>query len=395
MKRAIFIIVGLLIVTVAVMSCKKNAMQIRPPMITGFSPQYDTLGGTVTIVGIGFTGASAVSFGGSPAASFTIVSDDTITAVVGLGGTGNVSVTTPGGIGTRAGFRFPLIFCGCNSSDAVVPPYFLIAHWPFDGNANEVVSNSGILSKGGDTAYVKGRIGQAIRLTNGWLTYPASNITGVVNSAFNTNDTLQNGFTITLWVQMNKANTADTLLHSLFQLSGTDGTTPYWPLAGIAAREFGASDSLLLFGGITNRDSAGVLGTRPSYDSASFKSYVRDTLQWAFIALVYDSSSHSLQYYFNGNLYGNALVGQSPFLMGNVSGSVFKYSSLLNIPAPNYATIGAFESKSVFGFSLDSAPPPSFMAGGFTGVIDDIRFYDLTLSSQNINDLYVLGGEGK
>jgi hypothetical protein len=27
--------------------------------------------------------------------------------------------------------------------------------------------------------------------------------------------------------------------------------------------------------------------------------------------------------------------------------------------------------------------------------LDDIRFYDITLSAQNINDLYVLGGEGK
>ncbi|HSY76004.1 MAG TPA: IPT/TIG domain-containing protein [Bacteroidia bacterium] len=392
MKNAVLIIVGLFIVAIAVISCKKNAIQERPPVINSFSPQYDTLEGTVTIVGMGFTGATAVSFGGAAALSFKVISDDTITAIVGLGGTGNVSVTTAGGIGTRAGFQFPLIFCGCNSSEAVVPSYNLIAHWPFDGNANEAISNLGPLNEGGDTAYVKGRIGQAIRFTNGWLTYPAgATFAGVVNSVLNTNDTLQNGFTITLWAQINVANAGDTLIKNLFQLSGTDGTTPNWPLAGIAVKKF-VNDSMFLFGGLTNRDS---LGTHPSYDSAAFNGSVKDTLQWAFIALVYDSSSHSLQYYFNGNTSGNAFVGQSNLLMGSVSGSVFEQSSVLHLPAPNYATIGAFESKAIFPSSLDNLPLPTFMATGFTGVLDDIRVYNITLNAQNINDLYVLGGEGK
>ena len=43
-----------------------------------------------------------------PAASFTVVNATTINAVVGAGASGNVSVTTPNGTATLAGFCFPV-----------------------------------------------------------------------------------------------------------------------------------------------------------------------------------------------------------------------------------------------------------------------------------------------
>jgi len=75
-----------------------------PSAISSFTPTSGVNGTTVTITGTNLTGATAVSFGGTPASSFIVNSDTQITATVGLGGTGNVSVTTPGGIGTLAGF---------------------------------------------------------------------------------------------------------------------------------------------------------------------------------------------------------------------------------------------------------------------------------------------------
>jgi hypothetical protein len=56
-------------------------------------------GNTVTVTGTGFTGASAVSFGSTPATSFTVKSDSSITATVPAGAVGidDVTVTTPGG----------------------------------------------------------------------------------------------------------------------------------------------------------------------------------------------------------------------------------------------------------------------------------------------------------
>ena len=79
---------------------------ISPPVITSFSPTTAAAGATITITGTRFTGASVLSFGGTPASSFTVNSSTSITAIVGGGSTGSLSVTTPGGTGTLAGFTY-------------------------------------------------------------------------------------------------------------------------------------------------------------------------------------------------------------------------------------------------------------------------------------------------
>ncbi|HXB92912.1 MAG TPA: IPT/TIG domain-containing protein, partial [Puia sp.] len=73
--------------------------------ITSFTPVLGTTGTIVTISGYGFTGATAVSFGGTPAI-FTVVSDSTITATVGAGTSGTVMVTAPAGSASLSGFTF-------------------------------------------------------------------------------------------------------------------------------------------------------------------------------------------------------------------------------------------------------------------------------------------------
>ena len=72
-----------------------------PPTVTSFTPSNDcTNTGTVVITGTGFTGASAVSIGGTAVTSFTVNSATQITAIVGSGTTGAIAVTTAGGTGT-------------------------------------------------------------------------------------------------------------------------------------------------------------------------------------------------------------------------------------------------------------------------------------------------------
>lgn len=80
----------------------------REPQITSFSPAMAEQGNTITIKGLNFNTALAVTFGGTPAASFTINSDSVITAVVGSGASGEVAVTNNLGTGIRNEFIFGL-----------------------------------------------------------------------------------------------------------------------------------------------------------------------------------------------------------------------------------------------------------------------------------------------
>jgi len=75
---------------------------IPPPAIASLSPANGPVGTTVTIGGSNLAGASAVTFNGV-SASFTVISNTAISAVVPLGATtGPVRVTTPGGSAASA-----------------------------------------------------------------------------------------------------------------------------------------------------------------------------------------------------------------------------------------------------------------------------------------------------
>ncbi|MEU5853548.1 IPT/TIG domain-containing protein, partial [Saccharopolyspora shandongensis] len=74
------------------------------PVVTSVVPSLGpTTGGTVvTLAGAGFTGATGVTFGGTPATSFTVNSDSRITATSPArpAGVAQVVVAGPGGVST-------------------------------------------------------------------------------------------------------------------------------------------------------------------------------------------------------------------------------------------------------------------------------------------------------
>jgi len=76
------------------------------PTITSFTPASATSGTTITIKGNYFTGTTSVSFGAVSATSFSVVNDSTITAVVGSGASGSISVTSPAGTASLPGFVY-------------------------------------------------------------------------------------------------------------------------------------------------------------------------------------------------------------------------------------------------------------------------------------------------
>ena len=92
--------------------------QVPPPITSGtiYQPGLELslfadvkarrVGDTVTITGTGFTDAVQVAFNGTPAASFTVVSNTEITAVVPVGATtGRISVDRDRGTGFGKAFR--------------------------------------------------------------------------------------------------------------------------------------------------------------------------------------------------------------------------------------------------------------------------------------------------
>jgi len=259
---------------------------------------------------------------------------------------------------------------GFNSSDEVKPGN-LIGYWPFDGTTTEKVHGSAPVLTGGTSSFVAGRIGQGIHFNNGWLTYPAAATgAGSNNTGFNSNDTLANGFTITLWTQVPDTS----LLTNLFQLSNAG--VPNWPLAGLAYRKHAGapSSSFDLDGGIANVDGT---GTHPTYGDAFKQPAFNDSLSWAFVAMTYDTTGggHKLNYYSNGIKRGTidlTTIANKPF-----PGPPSPVQDLLMV-APNYATIGTFESTATTPGGAGTIP--SFMSAGITGTIDDIRFYNTALS---------------
>jgi predicted extracellular nuclease len=89
--------------------------------IDGFTPQFGLSSTEVTIFGFGFTGTTAVTFGGVPAASFRVINDNQIVAVVGAGASGAIVVTTPLGTASAVGFFF-----GPNPPAPPAPPISLL-----------------------------------------------------------------------------------------------------------------------------------------------------------------------------------------------------------------------------------------------------------------------------
>jgi hypothetical protein len=76
------------------------------PNITSFFPVTGSVGTVITIKGTGFSGVNSVKFGGIDAASFTIVSDQIISATVAGGATGAVSIKNIFGTSSRPGFAY-------------------------------------------------------------------------------------------------------------------------------------------------------------------------------------------------------------------------------------------------------------------------------------------------
>jgi len=79
---------------------------VTAPHLTSFTPTSAAKGATVRIYGMHLNGITSVTFGGTPAQSFSIVTDSLISAVVGTGASGNIVVNVPNAMDSLSGFTF-------------------------------------------------------------------------------------------------------------------------------------------------------------------------------------------------------------------------------------------------------------------------------------------------
>ncbi|PWV56398.1 FG-GAP-like repeat-containing protein [Chitinophaga sp. S165] len=114
-----------------------------PPVITAFTPTAGKTGDTITIKGTDLTGTTAVRFGGTPAASFTINSATSITAAIADGSGGSVSVTTPYGTSSLTGFTY-------------YPPPVITSFTPTEGDQGTVITITGTGLSGASSVLVGG-----------------------------------------------------------------------------------------------------------------------------------------------------------------------------------------------------------------------------------------------
>lgn len=381
-----------LVATVAVTttSCKKDdgGTPSTVPTITSFTPTSAAAGATVTITGTNFTGATAVSFGSTAAASFSVVSASSITAVLAAGATGSVSVTTPSGTATKAGFTF--VGPAPKTSDSVAHEN-LIAHWTFDTDSKEQGSGIGATGASGVTYSTAGQIGNCATFTNGYLVYPTiANIN---------HDTALQSYSISMWVNMPTAVATDPI-RSLFQVTGNRFPDIWGNVAFELVNNGVVGDSLPLTARQVQVD-----GLAPYVHMQTVvKNYGNSTNKWVFITQTYNGNlaNQTMKLYANGALIATqelTTVDKSVTSTQSTFRVVPTGGSATPTPANNvYIGTLAFKNRGNTGgdgygnFAPDwSSTVYPWAADNMTGKVDDIRLFNRPLTATEVSDLYGYG----
>ncbi|WP_158267553.1 IPT/TIG domain-containing protein [Adhaeribacter arboris] len=206
------------------------------PGITSLSPTAGPIGTLVTITGTSFTGASSVRFNGTEAVSFTVNSDNQITATVPVGTTvGRIAVTTPSGTGTSS------------TSVTFTPPPTIASITGPGGISSAIIGNTitinGTNFTSTATVTFTNKSGTPVTTTKTYVSsaqltaiVPVGAVTGVV-TVTNAAGSASASFTIT--------NTTYTWNNTLTSWANPNSWTP--------ARTAPSSNDLLIFeGAITN-----------------------------------------------------------------------------------------------------------------------------------------------
>lgn len=230
----------------------------------------------------------------------------------------------------------------------------LMAFWKFNGNANDSSGhgNNGTLKTGwigtSATSYSDGGtlpVLTADRFSRAGMAYYFNN--GAYIEVPYSPDLNPQNFTISLWLRRDGSSNGNYMV-SLnrwngykFQLQGSN-----LPFLTVSTDK-----------GTFDVDDGGV-----SIDSANV---------WRYVAVSYTSGT--MKFYVQGNLVKTAAINGAPV----------KVSSTVNL------SIGNELPKNLYNFTDATSPNYFWGASYFMGALDDIRFYNTTLTDAEIKSIYV------
>lgn len=260
---------------------------------------------------------------------------------------------------------------GYNNSNEIAATN-LKAHWTFDGNDKEGVSNTTANKTVGTVAYVTGQIGQAISLSEAALVYPAIDAISQKNGF--------GDYTISMWLNAKNVGKFQQYF-GLFASANTD----FWgnfSVGAEASRHAANSDTLEIKTNYASLKDDGVnINGQDNLAVFSDKggSYFLGAGKWANIVVRFTAATHKLEIFANGvNIGGYSDRGE------NTTAMVMR--------TPCQAIVGSFATKDL-GF--DSAPDAPTWAAKATAQIDDIRLFNKSITDTEIKALYNVGLAGR
>jgi hypothetical protein len=402
---------GLLILSVATVSCKKKSSGGASVSISSVAPNPAISGTAVTITGTGFTSPATVTVNGGAAITGTVSGGGTIiTFTAPAATTGIVAVTTNG---KTVPFGTVLVVNAAPvgpTSDSVASTN-LIAHWTFDGSAAESISHTtpetgGTYNVGTVSYATSGVIGNCATFTNGALVYPI-----IPNLDI---DTALESYTISMWVKLGSRDGSH--WQSLFQLN-SNAFTDLFGIVGIQVLNQNSGDTLPLQIDNTQADNTGFhtggFGCGGCFNTGTQIELTNPLVYeavnpWTLLTVTYDGNGNTRQ---ELTVFANGVAVDSLTMINVTKPATFRVRPTGNAtptsPVPsswdNFVTIGTFNWSDFGIFSLTdgygntsatAASRSGYMSNGITGSLDDIRVFNTPLTRAEVDTLYVRGQRG-
>ena len=293
---------------------------------------------------------------------------------------------------TVAGFGF----VSCSKDDALpaidgynnsneVGSANLLAHWTFDDNNNEVISNTAPTKTLGTVGSTTGKIGNALQLTKGGMVFPPI-------AKINTVDALNN-FTVSMWVNVRgQKGVAGGGFTSFFGIIPT--STDFWGNIQACAetgRHLPASDTLELKNFFSS--TLGVNSQKEEDNIAQFNNDINDAAHpngktgawftggkdWVHYTMTWDASTKFFRLYANG------------VSVGAYDNKTASTAGLIKMRVPALAVFGSMASSDL-GFPNATRPDWAPLA---TASIDDVRVFNTVLAQKDVTALFNLGTAGR